>query len=468
MPYQTERIPLHVPAGNREASVLKDARLVNCWVEKDSAGRIWVQKRPAIVRVAQPTGVAAEGRGIYGWDTGVFGVFDGHFYGNLTSLAPINLGAVASAGYYHFVETLGATHKLFFHNGSNAYVYPLGGSLTAVSDVDFPLVITPSILAAGAAYLDGGVYVARVNGATIFGSDPNDPLSWAADNFLVAQIEPDDAVFIAKHLVYIIVGKRWTTEVFHDAGNATGSPLAPDQGLKMNFGCAYRETVQDVGGDLIWVATTREGSVSVILLSNLRAQVVSTPAIERLLEGFENITATSWSGKVGGHRLYGITLPNFTLVYDITMGLWYEWTDVNGDAFPIVSSTFDSFYQRILLQNVSDGDLYSFEMGVYVDDDGAFPVDIYTPNWDGNTRTRKQMNRLELVGDQEIDDACYIAVSDDDYQTWSDFRMVDRSLERQVLFNCGTFRRRAFHIHHLSNKAFRVQALEASVALGSL
>lgn len=475
MPYSVERIPLHVPAGNREASVLKDARLVNCWVEKDSAGRVWVQKRPALVRHSNVVEGGAAGHGIFYWDGFIYAVFGTTLY--RLGTPNVAVGTVNQNGVtYSFTATLGATHKLFFHNMEHAYVYD-GATISGITDPNFPLNISPGILGFGAAYLDGVVYVVRQTGAAIFGSDSsgtnlNDPTTWPADNVIVAQIEPDDARFIAKHLTYLIVGKQWTTEVFHDAGNPTGSPLAPDQGIKMNFGNTVPWSVQDMGGDLIWIATTREGSVSVVHLTNLRATIVSTPAIERRLEAMFSagtyLPCNVWGGKVAGHRLYAITTTSTTFVYDLTVGLWYEWLGADGKPFPIVSSTYDGGFQRILLQNATDGDVYSLDLSTYQDDNGVFDVDIYTPNWDGETRTRKHMNRLELVGDQVPGDACYIAVSDDDYQTWSDYRTIDRGVERQLLFNCGTFRRRAFHIHHSSNNPFRVLALEASVAPGSL
>jgi len=59
-------------------------------------------------------------------------------------------------------------------------------------------------------------------------------------------------------------------------------------------------------------------------------------------------------------------------------------------------------------------------------------------------------------------------VSDDDYQTWSNFREVDLSKNRPMLTNCGTFRRRAYHFRHQSNTPLRIQAVELMIDLGTL
>ncbi len=94
--------------------------------------------------------------------------------------------------------------------------------------------------------------------------------------------------------------------------------------------------------------------------------------------------------------------------------------------------------------------------------------DIYTPNFDANVRRNKQLSAMEFIGDQTPGSILEVSNSDDDYQTWSNFRLVDLSYKRPRLINCGTFRRRAYNFRHRSNTPLRLQAVELQYDLGTL
>ncbi|MFK5257932.1 hypothetical protein, partial [Propionibacterium freudenreichii] len=80
----------------------------------------------------------------------------------------------------------------------------------------------------------------------------------------------------------------------------------------------------------------------IIALDNLKASVVSTKPIERLLGEADFTSVISFGIKYEGHRFYILTLPlnNLTLVYDMTDRMWAQWTDPDGNYFKIISSTF--------------------------------------------------------------------------------------------------------------------------------
>jgi hypothetical protein len=291
-------------------------------------------------------------------------------------------------------------------------------------------------------------------------------------NLLGAQIEPDAGVFLAKQLVYVLALKEWSTEVFYDALNPIGaSPLGPVQGAKINYGCVSADSVQEIDGSLLWIATNRSSAAQVIIIDNLKPTVVSTKAIERLLGEADFSNMSSFGIKYEGHRFYGFTLKNdnITLVYDMTDKMWAQWTDENGDYFKICSSTYLPGTGRIL-QHESNGKLYMLD-SEYLSDDGAMiTVDLYTPNFDGGIRRRKQMNLLEFIGDQTSGSVLQVRVNDSDYEAdhWTSFRLVDMSVKKPVLTNCGTFMRRATHIRHQCNTRMRLQGVEMQLDIGTL
>lgn len=455
-----KRIPLTTEPQNRDTSTGKDSRLVNGYVEKrKDAGGQWVCKRPCLL-AGSTVAANQAGFGVYNWKGDIYSIFGSRFYKN-----GVDTGGVdATGGVYTFSACLGATPQLFLQNGIKAYVYDSGGGLVVVTGTDPDY---PTATVKGQAYLDGTTYV-MTSLASIQGSDLNAPSSWDAANVLIAQIEPDGGVALAKQLVYVIAFKEWSTEVFYDKANAVGSPLGTVQGAKVNFGCRIADSVQDVDGVLFWISQTRLGAMGVMKLEGLKSDSISTPAIERLLQSATYTTTWSWAFHLNGHKFYGFTLPtnNLTLVYDATEKEWSQWTDTAGDYWPVASMTFDS-QRRIVAQHTSNGKLYYVDAGTFQDDSALISVKIYTPGWDGEIDSEKAVNRLTVIGDQVASSTLDVSVSDDDYQTWSTARTFDLSQEKPFFPNWGSFYRRAHYLHHRANTAMRLEAIELEVSKGS-
>lgn len=455
---QPSPIKLYAPQGNRDGSVLKDSRLYNGFAEKaPDSDDVWVYKRPGLLLYANWTaGVAGEGQGVTNWLGAVYAVIGGNLWegGNL-------IGAISGAGMFTFSACLGATPKLSLKSATTLWNYDPINGLVQVIDVDYPVLTVPGI-----EYLDGTTYVFEPS-AHIDGDDFNDPTSWDPLNTLIAQIEPDAGVALAKQLVYIVALKAISTEVFYDAGNATGSPLGPVQGSKMNVGCKAGGSVRNVGGDLAWIGTTTLGAVRVMFMSAVKGEAISTPPVERYLSPLDYTTTYSWAMEVSGHIYYGVTIKNsnVTIVFDRTSNAWYLWTDGSGNYLPIVDSTFDS-HGTPVLQHETNGMLYTAAITQFTDDGIPFPVDIYTENWDGGLRLDKTVTTGEVLADQ-IATTVNVSWSDDDYQTFSTPVVVDLNQERPMFDDGSTFRRRAYHVNNLDSTFFRIKALHINADPGT-
>lgn len=456
------RIPLVAVPTNRGSSTSFDSKLINAYIEKEADGEIWVVKRPGLVILS--SGAVGAGHGVCNWLGDLYQVVVGVVYKNGVALT----GSVDSTnGVYTFGATLGGTPSLFLQNGANMYYYNTTVGLTAVPS---PPTFSPNNLVKGSAFLNGVMYVMDT-GANIWGSNVNDLTTWNSLNLIKAQIEPDAGVCVAKQLVYVIALKQWSVEVFYDAGNATGSTLAPVQGSKINYGCRHAGTVQDMDGALYWVSATRAGSVGVMKMEALSATAISTPPIERILQSVDYSVVYSWAAKQDGHKFYGLSFPNsgVTLVFDDKMQEWYQWADPTVAYLSIVSSTFNSA-QQVVLQDASDGNLYTLSNTAYGDAGTPFAVEVYTPNWDGGTKKGKTVNKLYVIGDQTVGSLVTVRTNDRDYnpQAWSNPVTVDLGLEAPYIDNMGTFKRRAHHVRHLANTPLRLKALEAHILVGSL
>jgi hypothetical protein len=454
-----KRWPLVVTPANRDNTSYKDAKLVNCFIESgDKQGEFHVYKRPGLLYQSQPSGGAALGYGLFNWNNNIYSIFGSTIYKNGSVLATVD----STGGMYHFNVSLGGTPRLVYGNGIKAYTYD-GTTNAEITDVDFP-----SPHCKGFAYLDETTYVFD-NAAGIHGSALNDPTSWDPLNKIVAQIEPDLGVSLGKQLVYVVAFKQWSTELFFDAANATGSPLGAFQGGKIDYGCLHADSVQDLDGTLVWLSSNKEAAIQVVSMEQSKLQVISTKAVERLLKGLDYTTIYSLRLKIAGHKFYILTIKNsnLTLAYDFAEGAWAQWTDVNGNYLPYVASTYDSS-KRILWQHESNGKIYYIDPLYYNDDGDLIISDIYTPNFDDGTSFRKTLDKMKFIGDQQTGSVLLARYSDDDYQTWSNFRTVNLWVKSPMLNNCGTFVRRAYHFRHQSNTPLRIDAVDLQIRIGTM
>jgi len=326
--------------------------------------------------------------------------------------------------------------------------------------------------------LNGTLYVALTSSGNIQGSAINDASNWDALNVIQAQIEPDFNIALVKQLVYVVDFKQWSTEVFYDAANATGSPLGRVEGAKIDYGCASSDSVQRIDDAVLWLTANRSSLRQVALMRGLKSEIVSTPAIDRLLSAWSLSTIWSWQAMLNGHKWYGLTSKNsnMTLVYDLTTNMWSQWTDTNGNYLPIVSSTFVpdvAGANLTIVQHESDGYLYYFSLTDYQDVggfNGLIPVDIYTPNFDGGTRRGKQLNMMYFNGDRVTGSTLQVRYNDFDYDStkWSNFRYVDLGQETPMLEQEGTFTRRAYNFRHKANTFFRLSSVDLQMDLCTL
>lgn len=459
-------LPLIPPIGARYESLTVDSKLVNGFVERNSlTEEFHVYKRPGF-KLRSSTLPSGTPLGLTRWGSSIYAVIGNTVYKDGVALT----GTVDTAGgHYTFAAGLGATPKLFLHNRTNGYSIDGAGTLTAITDTNFPPNRTPSEpLIPGAVYLNGTFYVmSEKSEFANSDSNNNDPETWEAA-VLGAEFEGTEAVVLAKNLIYAVVLKDFFAEVFYDAGNpAPGSPLGPVGGAKMNFGTVAARSLADAGGELLFAAQTTEGTVSIVKITALSASVVSTPQVERILSAANFSTVYSWAAKSEGHRFYGLTLPasNLTLVFDLTSNLWYQWADTNGNYLPYAFATIDTNGRAVFIHE-SNGRTFNLDGLTFADDGSLYTCDIYTPNFAQDLRT-KIVGRLDLVADRVPGSSVTLRWSDDDYVNWSAPQTIDLSLERPGLADMGSFYRRAFHFSHRANTPFRLERAVIYAAAGA-
>ena len=347
----------------------------------------------------------------------------------------------------------------------------LAGGPTVSAEATASLNSFPANPTPGLVYLDGYVFAMDSQGQ-IWQSDNENPSAWGALNFTSAKSEADEGKAIARHLNYIVAFKQWTADFFFDAGNATGSVLSINQSAHMEIGCADGNSIQNPEQTLIWMGNVVEGGRAIYMLNGLSPTKVSTKAVETFLNA-SNLSGTySWLYKIAGHTLYGLVLTdqNVTLVYDVTENEWHVWTTSKdniggGEAyfecsfvtqFPFNSG---SFY----VLDAVNGLVFTLSPTNYVDPFGPIRMRIVTDRMDFNTFAFKVGSALTIFGDQ-INDVMQVRHTEDDYNTWSQYRNLNLNLQKPCLYQLGRFRRRAYEFLYTGNNPLRLEKVDFNLS----
>lgn len=485
------RLPLVAPLEARSNDPKRDPKLFNAYAERDETGNFRVYQRQGISRLvtiaSPPTGLLPLGQYFSG-STQYSGGFLSAFAANIGNTIYYNTGN--AGGWSTFGVPVNASAALF--TGAiqwsisslepNTNFAIAAGRFAKYGAFSGPVNITPPAgiadVVKGLASLDSTIYCMD-NLAFIWGSNLNDPTTWNALNNIPASGIPGAGIAIARHQSYIVAFKTRSVEFFYDAQNPVGSPLLAVPNSIIRWGCFSGESVQDIEGELFWVAQSDQASVFVARLSNGHPKKISTPGVDRLLDDVTGSTVPAFSSfafKDSGHTFYGFTAQaiNLTLVYDIGQDIWYVWTDTNGNFWPwfsTVTGPDSTVYVQPqgLTTNAIASALYTLDEEFVTDNNSItnslIPVDIYTANWDGGTRRKKTLMRMDFLADQGPG-VLQVRSTEDDFQTYSQWRYVDLNQKRPTLTNCGTFRRRAWHMHYASPHRLRMEAVELDALQG--
>ena len=484
------RIPFVAPIESRDGTLSKDARLVNCYAEKQPDGSYQIYRRPGLA-FAYSSGTTGFGHDMQTTGYGTVFAVGAQIFA-LQIGAVVNLGTAPGPVGYQAVgllpyEIVGSgSPGVFVVNGNRVSYSPnlAVGSLTAVPTAStswYPLAISRR-----AVVLDYTFYVTPLSGgAQVYGSNVGDPTTWPALNAESVGIDVGWAVGLAKQLGYVAVLKTFDTEICYDAGTSP-TPLAPIPQMKISSGCVNEYTISTNEGKTFWIAQGTHGGVFPMMMENGQAQRIGTAPVDKVFASWNGFayagtqfqSVRSWSARLNGHLFYGVTsIPdNQTLVYDASEGLWSQWTDANGNYFPITGAggiaqagAGPGETAAVYALHATNGNVYYMSSQYGTDVGVPFEVDIYTPNEDFGVATYKVCNRMQLITDVQKGVSVFVRWNDYDYDPakWSDFREFDLSERSPFTSNCGRFRRRAWHIRYKSLATFRLESVELNLSGGS-
>jgi len=470
--YKTQRLTLVGSPQQRSPSPTKDQRFVNLYPELikspiTDGKKYYLKKRPGLDYVT--TIIPGVARGIYYYNGTIYTVIDNRFYANGTLINTVG----TSTGPVGWCEYNGAYNALIMLDGAVGWVIKDDGTITQISDPDFP---TPHVRTPVA--LDGYLFVCRDGTADIYNSDLDDPLSWDSANFISAEMFPDKITALSKNNNYIYAVGTEAVEYFYDAALTTGSPLARNDSAVQQFGSKAAFTVVQTDNEVILVGDSGNGGNVVWVIDGFKATDVSIEPIKEALDAeFDEIAnATAMCLRISGHKFYILTLAisRRNLVYDFDEKMWSEWffgTPENPFFVPFATDSKQGY--PYLLHGLTGAVLRMLEEQYVDEPDVSTTLDIIctatTVKLDFETINRKFMYRLSLVGDSPNNNTnCPISVqwSDDDYNTWSPIRTLNLNGVMPAITRLGTFRRRAFKFTFAQPYLLRLEAIEVDINVG--
>ncbi len=338
-----------------------------------------------------------------------------------------------------------------------------GGVITQVKSNGYPAETVPGLVVLGTF-----AYVMDRTGL-IHNCDADAPGIWPLLNVVGADYEFDPAVALTKYLNYVVAFGTYTTQFFYDAGVTDGSPLRPYLNANMKVGCAAAATVVDMGPTIMWVGRTQEYNRQVFMMVGMTPQVVSTPAIDKMLNGSTWSAPTAFSYYADGHLFYVLSCAGSrSFAYDMSTKQWLQWTDSTGAAALLYSgSASDLDLNGFMVQDYLTGNIYSVGAQYYSDDGNTFPVELVTEKIDFANNYRKFWGQTTLICDRNTGTAT-IRTSDNDYQSYDVGRTVDTSKSRPTLFRNGSSRRRAWKVTIENDEPLRFESLEVAWEQGAV
>ena len=496
---------LHINAFSGASITELESGVTNGMVEK-TGGRVYLTQRPSIdIFEDAGTHVAdARGRAINYWDEtgGLYILNNGTLYKNSQSNAISTLPTAGTRKCRFLV--LGETLILLDAENNQAFTISNSDAVAEITDTDFPPNQTPAQnLAYGGAILDKYLFVMDTKGV-IYNSTLSTPATWLALDFKEAEREPDGGVYLGKHHDNIVAYGVKTIEFFYNASNSVGSPLNRRQDISYNIGCSSGESVWQDGDRSFFVGANDSGALGVFSLEQFAVKKVSNSSIDSFLtqaivkDGF---IAVGSGLSAAGHIFYLLTLyslpsdlvPDITLVYDDTTGLWGEWeTSINGlSKFPLVAwskryGVIERYGEGIL----SNGDLITLNDNLQPQDTllgSSYIVDDYveagyvveagitgtpitmtarTGMYDAGTNRYKYPSTIKQVSDRTATTQdLTIRWTNENNSAFNTGRTVDTSLNAK-LSRLGRYQRRNHEIEYSGTEVLRIEALEGDLTVG--
>ncbi len=282
-------------------------------------------------------------------------------------------------------------------------------------------------------FLDG-YFIANQNGTRRFYiSSSNNGTAWNPLDFASKESSSDPLLRPIPAVGQLFNLGAITGEVWTNTG-ASAFPFQRIAGAKLTVGIYAPASAVEADNSLFWLGATREGWGIVYRANGFVPTRVSTTPIEEIIKTATDPTnIRGFSYQQDGHLFFMLTgggLPT-SLVYDITTKMWHEraYTNAQGAFEPHLAACFMSAFNKIIVGDRRNGNLYVLDIATYSDNGDALVSErIYTHISDEDTRIRYNRlvigveNGVGLQTGQGSSPKLVLSISKDGARTWSDWQ----------------------------------------------
>lgn len=470
--------------GNTSSASDKDARAVNVFqntVTDPGTGqkKLYLVKRPgSSVSLTPRAGsignaiIVPSGGALADKIITAFGATNSSIYDSTTRLVTNNADTTVITGRATGItETeISTTATLAISSSdSTAWWYQATGTVTKISDTDFPG-NAGKTLAGTFAHLDGFACIMTSDGL-LYASDINSIANWTANSYGSTNAYPDGGIGCIRFKQNILAFGRYSVEFWRNAGNSP-FPLVRSQDATLQVGAVAATAITQISDTIAWCGITPQGGMTIFKFDGSLSRI-STPEVDAILSlsGPSNISLSSL--RFGGRSFVILLLSgNISYAYCIEENSWHQWNTASYPLwFKTAATTTGSTIVTYMISNTSTGGhVYSIAAGnlVYTDAGDAYTATLQWPLLDFGNNKRKFWSELEIIGDREsAASTITIAKSDDDYQTTDTVATGDMSAARVRATRCGSSRRRAWILSHSAATPLRIEAIEGTVDVGT-
>lgn len=224
-------------------------------------------------------------------------------------------------------------------------------------------------------YIDG--YFIYNNETIAFNSALGDGNTYDPLDFSEAGYDPDGLVAVYSYRNFLYLFGPNTIERWYNFGG-TNFPYAPDRGATQEVGIKAKASIANIDNTMMFLGNDQRGITTVWKFNGGQFVPVSTPAIDKKLEEFDDIAnATAFAYTQEGHSFYVLNLPNFiTLVYDVTTGVWHERETYGINDWRVRSFVY--FNGKHLVGDSVSGKVFRMDLDVYDEADRILRREVNT------------------------------------------------------------------------------------------
>jgi hypothetical protein len=333
-----------------------------------------------------------------------------------------------------------------------------------VVDKNYPQETVPGVV-----NLDETVYVMDPDGL-IRGSAITDAITWPSLNFIGADFKSDPGTCLAQYSNFVVAFGTQTMQMFYNSGApGRASLLRPMKNQNINIGCLFPYTAVTMENTLVWVGRAEDKGAQVFAMQGQSPIPISNQAVEMALDAVPQSTQLRGTSlKLNGHAYYILSCSLWTwgaLVYDFTVKNWYLWDNAGG-VWRYNYSVTDGDNNYILRTEIRQ--LCSFDTTIGDDQTDVVTCLSRTTSEDQNTSRLKFCARATVIGDWTPNATVRLRWSDNDGNTWSNWRSASSYQQRVSFTRLGSYRSRIWEIEQAGATipVWRVHSLELELNLG--